>query len=677
MQIQKLFLIVLTLIATSQVSVAGQVGCDTVYPLFNAFISQHVQHKKLNAQLEERTITQYIKLLDPSKIYLLQTDVDQIKKDLTGLFAKVEKRECKPVEDAHAIYVKRVEEALEFTKKTLGPDFKFQEKTSITISPDKRVYAKDKKELTDLQAKYIQFQISNYLISDMKLAEAKKSLIHRYEIVYKQAKEFKKEDLYAIFLDAFATALDPHSNFMSKDNSEDFDIGMRLSLEGIGATLSSQDGYTVVENLVPGGPAFKTGEVEPKDKIIAVAQGESGKFQDVIDMPLRDVVKLIRGKKGTKVKLSILRQSKKTQRLMVTITRDKIDLKDEAAKITYIDKEFKKENKDTAAKKLKIGVIDLPSFYADSESGRSCSEDVRRLVKEAVAKKVDGIVLDLSKNGGGVLGEAVKVAGIFIKKGNVVETQDAESRVELLSDLDSQMVYNGPLVVLTSRLSASASEIVAGALKDYKRAVIVGSDRTFGKGTVQAVMRLRDDMGAVKVTTGMFFVPGGNSTQERGVESDILIPSQYATKEFSEQALDYALPKKSLASFLSEEANGKTEGASDYYLPIQSSQIEELQKSSKARVSQNKEFAKILTELKEAEEKNGILNLSDVMKKTQASNKERDKKNKRRSGAVDPDYLKQPAIQEAVDVTADLVMIQKGEFRLATKTSKSDLKSVQ
>ncbi|MBK9295217.1 MAG: PDZ domain-containing protein [Oligoflexia bacterium] len=659
-----------------QFSQASQIGCETTYPLFNAFLSQHVQHKKLNSQLEERTITQYIKLLDPSKIYLLQSDVDKIKQDLSGLFEKVEKRECIAVEEAHQLFVKRVGEALEFTKKTLGSDFKFQEKTSITINPDKRVYAKDVKELHDLQLRYIQFQISNYLISDMKLAEAKKSLIHRYELVHKQAREIKKDDLYAIFLDAFASALDPHSNFMSKDNSEDFDIGMRLSLEGIGATLSSQDGYTVVENLVPGGPAFKSGEVEPKDKIIAVAQGEKGKFQDVIDMPLRDVVKLIRGKKGTKVKLNILRQGKNTQRLVVTITRDKIDLKDEAAKITYIDKKIKT---DSGVEKFKIGVIDLPSFYADSETGRSCSEDVKRLVKEANAKKVDGLILDLSKNGGGVLGEAVKVAGIFIKKGNIVETQDADSRVELLSDLDSQMLYKGPLVVLTSRLSASASEIVAGALKDYRRAVIVGSDRTFGKGTVQQVMRLRDNMGAVKVTSGMFFIPSGNSTQEMGVESDITIPSQYSTKEFSEQALDYALPKKALSAFLSEEANGKPGINGDYYLPIEDSQIEKLKKSSKARVAQSKEFSKILTELKEAEEKNGILNLQDVMKKNQASNKERDKKNKRRSGLVDPDYVKQPAIQEASDIATDLIILHREKMSLAIKGAsklQGNLKSV-
>ncbi len=650
----------------------ADLSCETLHPLLNAFLSQHVLYKKLTPTLEEHTTTQFLKMLDPSKIYLMQSDVDKIKASLSGMFEKIEKKNCSPIDETHALYVKRVDEAAVYAKKLLGPDFKFQEKTTIVINPDKRVFAKNQKELQDLQSRYIQFQISNYMVSDMKVPEAKKQLIHRYDLNLKQAKDFKKYDLYSLFLDAFASSLDPHSNFLAKDYFEDFEIQMRLSLQGIGATLSSQDGYTVVENLVPGGAAAKSGLMEPKDKIIAVDTKNNGKMEPVVDMPLREVVKLIRGDKGTKVGLTILRSGKKASRVVITLTRAKIDLKDEAAKISYI-------NKEVNGQKLLIGVIDLPSFYSDSDNGeRSCSEDVKKLVKEANAKKVDGLVLDLSKNGGGVLGEAVKIVGLFIKKGNVVETQDSDSRVEVLADLDSQMLYSGPLVVLTSRLSASASEIVAGALRDYKRAVIIGSDHTFGKGTVQAVMRLREDMGALKVTTGMFFTPGGNSTQERGVDSDVIIPSQYVSKEFSEDALDYALPKKSLTSFLSDEANGKD--GTDMYKPIQSLQISELQKASKLRTTGDKDFAKMIADFKETEDKNGVLNLSDVMKKTQETNKERDKKAKSHSlDGADPEYLKQAAVKEAVAIVADFVLIQKGQFKLATKVDNSgkDLKTVQ
>jgi carboxyl-terminal processing protease len=310
-------------------------------------------------------------------------------------------------------------------------------------------------------------------------------------------------------------------------------------------------------------------------------------------------------------------------------------------------------------------VINLPSFYSDSEVGaRSCSDDVKKLINEANNKHVDGIILDLSKNGGGVLGEAVRLAGLFIKKGNIVATQDSDGRVEDLADLDSTVNYSGPMVVLTSRLSASASEIVAGALQDYHRAVIIGSDHTFGKGSVQAVMRLREDLGAIKVTTGMFFTPGGNSTQERGVGSDVKIPSPYMSKEFSEDALDYALPRKSIPAFVSSEGNDLTAAA--HFTPLTTTIIDELQKNSKARVAKDPEFAKIETELKESEKKNGIVKLADMLKKNIESNKkEKAKKIKKAKGSDDPDYLISPSMKEAESILSDLVILQKGPMTIA------------
>jgi len=651
----------LLVLFTVSISQANDLGCDTLYPLMNGFLAQHLTFKKFTPELEQRSINQFIKNLDPSKLYLMEGDVSKIKTDMTELFSKMSSKKCDAIDNAQKLYEKRVGESQEYAKKILNDSFKLDENTTIVIDPAKRNYAKTVTELQDLQARYIQFQISNYLTSDMKLDEAKKQLLHRYEVTLKHVVESKSDDLYAIFLDSFATALDPHSNFLSKDVLEDFEITMRLSLEGIGATLSSQDGYTVVENLIPGGAAAKSGEIEPKDKIISVAQGNSNKFEPVIDMPLRDVVKLIRGKKGTKVRLTVLRQGKTVSKHVVELTRDKIDLKDEAAKLSYIEKTINN-------KKMKIGVIDLPSFYSDSDNGeRSCSEDVKKLIIEANAHKVDGLILDLSKNGGGVLGEAVRVAGLFIKKGNVVETQDSDGRVENLADLDSSIYYSGPLVVLTSRLSASASEIVAGALQDYKRAVIIGSDHTFGKGSVQAVMKLRNDLGAIKVTTGMFFTPGGDSTQEKGVASDVKIPSPYTSKEFSEDALDYALPKKSLPAFVSPEGNDLT--SASHYIPLTPSIISDLQKDSKTRVSKDKEFAKIETELKESESKNGIVKLADIMKKSlEASKEKKSKKKVKGKDGEDPDYLTQPAMKEAANILGDLVTLEQKQMTIANKT---------
>jgi carboxyl-terminal processing protease len=637
---------------------AGNLDCDTIHPLMGGFLNQHLTQKKFTPELEARTINQFIKNLDPSKIYLMESDVAAIHAKLTDIFTKLSTKKCDDILAAQKIYEGRVAEAEALAKKTLNDKFKFNDATTIVIDPQKREYAKNAAGIVDLQTKYIQFQISNYLASDMKLAEAKKQLLHRYEIAVKNVAKIKPDEIYAAFLDAFASALDPHSNFLAKDVLEDFEIQMKLSLEGIGATLSSQDGYTVIENLIPGGAAFKSGELEPKDKIIGVAQGNSTKFEPVIDMPLRDVVKLIRGKKGTKVKLSVLRQTKSTERHIVQLTRDKIDLKDEAAKLSYIQK-------DVNDKKLNLGVINLPSFYSDSENGaRSCSEDVKKLINEANAKHVDGIVLDLSKNGGGVLGEAVRLAGLFIKKGNIVATQDSDGRVEDMADLDSTLNYSGPLVVLTSRLSASASEIVAGALQDYHRAVIIGSDHTFGKGSVQAVMRLRDDLGAIKVTTGMFFTPGGDSTQERGVASDVKIPSPYTSKEFSEDALDYALPKKSVPAFISAEANEVSSPI--HYAPVTTAIVTDLQKNSKARISKDPEFEKIETELKDSEKKNGVIKLADMLKKNIESNKkEKAKKIKKAKDGEDPDYLTSPAMKEASSILADLIILEKGPITLA------------
>lgn len=657
----KVFISLFILLTVSSLSQANDLGCDTLYPLMNGFLAQHLTFKKFSPELEQRSINQFIKNLDPSKLYLMESDVTKIKSDMTELFSKMSSKKCDAIDNAQKLYEKRVSESQDYAKKVLNDNFKLDENTTIVIDPAKRSYAKSISELQDLQARYIQFQISNYLTSDMKLDEAKKQLLHRYEVTLKHVTESKTDDLYAIFLDSFATALDPHSNFLSKDVLEDFEITMRLSLEGIGATLSSQDGYTVVENLIPGGAAAKSGEIEPKDKIISVAQGTSNKFEPVIDMPLRDVVKLIRGKKGTKVKLTVLRQGKTVSKHVVELVRDKIDLKDEAAKLSYIDKTIN-------GKKVKIGVIDLPSFYSDSDNGeRSCSEDVKKLIIEANAHKVDGMILDLSKNGGGVLGEAVRVAGLFIKKGNVVETQDSDGRVENLADLDSAIYYSGPLVVLTSRLSASASEIVAGALQDYRRAVIIGSDHTFGKGSVQAVMKLRNDLGAIKVTTGMFFTPGGDSTQEKGVTSDVKIPSPYTSKEFSEDALDYALPKKSLPSFVSPEGNDLT--SSTHYIPLTPSIISDLQKDSKARVSKDKEFAKIETELKESESKNGVVKLADIMKKSIEATKEKKAKKKiKGKDGEDPDYLTQAAMKEAANILGDLVTLEQKQMTIANKT---------
>jgi len=644
---------------------ADQLQCSHISPIEKGFLAYHVLYKSYSPTLESRVIDQFIQKLDPTKIYLMQSDVDKIKDLLSGVYAKTEKQECGDILKAQQIYVDRVKERTEFAEKILGKKYKLAKDVDIILDPKKREFMKNKEEADNFHERYIHFQIANYLASDMKLNKAKKQLVRRYKRNLKTLKSLKPQDIYAYYLDSFAGALDPHSSFLSQDQREDFDIQMGLQLEGIGATLSSQDGYTVIENLIPGGSAASSGLLEPQDKIISVGQGSKGSMETVIDEQLRDVVRKIRGTKGTKVRLSILRKvSGKTKRFEVTLVRDKINLEDEAAQISYVDKV-------EGDKKKTIAVVELPSFYSSSRrGGRSSATDLRKLLKEARAKKVNGIVLDLSQNGGGSLDDAVRIAGLFIKTGNVVETQNATKSIDQMADDEPDVDWSGPLVILTSRLSASASEIVAGALQDYKRAVIVGGDHTFGKGSVQSVMPLPNQLGALKTTIGMFFVPGGESTQHRGVHADVTLPGPYSSDDVGEKSLDYSLPPKSLSPFISEEAY--VSSGADAWVPLTKEVVNRLKAKSSARVEKNEDFQKIIKNLKKAEEeKNKPVKIAEILKDKEKAEQEVKEKKKKKltSKAKKEEYLKRPDIQEATNVLMDLISLQQDQYLKMVSTT--------
>ncbi len=637
----------------------NELSCRFLYAIEQGFLNQHIKYSSLDDTLEQRTIDQYIKKLDSGKVYLLQSDIEKIQNMMKGVFAKVKNKDCTVFAAVQKIYLDRVKERAEFAKKFLtAKTYKFDPKTEILFDPDKKQYPKTIEDANDYMKKYVHFQISNYLITDMKLGEAKGNVKRNYDRLEKRVADVKDEDLLADYLDSFARALDPHSSFFSRSVLEDFEISMSRSLEGIGATLSSQDGFTIVEQLVPGGAAAKSNQIEPQDRILAVGNGTSGKLENVIELDLRDVVSKIRGPKGTKVRLKIWRKKgEKPETFTVTLTRDKVNLEDEAASIRYLDK-------DLNGQKKKIGIIDLPSFYADSKRGGvSSAADVKKLLVEAKKQKVDGIVLDLSNNGGGSLDDAVKIAGLFFQTGNVVKQSSRdENRTESsLKDVDPTVNYAGPLVVLTSRISASASEIVSGTLQDYKRAVIAGGDHTFGKGSVQSVVTIPQDLGAIKVTVGMFFTPGGNSTQHRGVEADVIFPGPFDGDEVGEKSLDYTLPPKKIASFLSPEAYVK-EGVGAWQ-QIQPDWIKQLKEKSQARVAQSSDFKKIIEDLKKAQDRGKVLKLSEVLN----DKGEKEKKKKARvSGRKEKEkeYLKRADLQESINVLLDLIAIE-GQTRVA------------
>lgn len=624
-------------------ALAIDLQCGLMPQLFENYFQFHLTQKKLDDEIRNRTVEQYIKRLDPSKTLFFAGDVTQMRADLRATFDTMKKGDCSLLKDVRELALKRAQENEAYVKKFVTKTYKVDKEATLMLDPKKRQYPADQAAKEDFLRRMVHFQMENYLLSATKPDEARKLLIHRYELMTKRLKERDQQDMINDFADSFALALDPHSDYMSPDNLKDFQIQMQLSLEGIGATLTSTDGFTVIESLIPGGGAERSQKLRPKDRILSVAQDGKAPVS-VIDMELSDVVKMIRGKKGTKVTLNILRQSEGNRTFDVTIVRDKIDVKDQAASIKY-------ETRQVGERKLKIGVLELPSFYGGGDGGtRSSYVDVRNLLLEAKKEKVDGIVLDLSRNGGGLLDHAVKISGLFIKQGGVVATKDSRGRMQVLADDDDDVVYNGPLVVHISRLSASASEILAGTLQSYRRALIVGSDHTFGKGSVQSVIDLPHGLGAMKVTVGLFFVANGKTTQHDGVAADVVFPSVFGSDDIGEKVLDYSLEPQTIPQFISTDANG--DGDDARWKPVDPAIIKPLAQKSAARVEKSAEFAKIKADLAEAEAQD-VVKIADLGKKNNGK-----KNNEDKSAKEAVNELVAPMLNESVNILADLIAAQ-------------------
>lgn len=648
---------------------ALELNCVHLPAVQMKYLEKHVNFSKLSKNLESRTVEQFIKRLDGSKLYLLDKDVKDIEKMMGNIFEKMRNKDCGSLDKANDLFIKRVGERVAYAKKFLGPKFKYDPKASIQRDPQDRPRPKTMAEANKFHETYMQYQVASYLATDMKLEEAKQQIVRNYERALKRVQDFKKDDLLSSYLDSFARALDPHSSYLSSDALEDFEITMRLSLEGIGATLSNQDGFTVIEQLIPGGAAEASGKLKNKDRIIAVGQGKDGAFQNVIEMELRDVVKLIRGPKSSEVRLKILRKNaKEPQRFEVTLIRDKIKLEDEAAAITYMEREV-------GGQKMKVGLLNLPSFYADNrKNGPSAATDMKKLLADAVKNKADAIVLDLSNNGGGSLRDAVDIAGLFFQTGNVVKqsqrvTSELEQvNYETLRDTDASVDWAGPLVVLTSRVSASASEIVSGTLQDYKRAVIVGGDHTFGKGTVQSVEYLPPGLGAIKTTVGMFFTSGGESTQHRGVSADLPFPSTFSVDEVGEKTLDYSLPPKKIHEFLSPTAY-VTEGKGAWS-QVGKDIIKKLKEKSDPRIAESAGFKKVRDEIAKVKKRGKMIVVGDLVKDHESNKDPAKKKDPEAEGDEDETanlsreerkkkYLERADVVEAVNIAADLAVEMK------------------
>jgi len=617
---------------------SSSLECQQLPSLFRVYLGLHYAAHALNDEVKANAVEQFIKAIDPGKTLLLESDVATMRTQLQSVFDSMLLGGCTGLDSAYQLVVRRVEEDEALARQLLGAkEFKLDESVALVVDAEARGRPRTPAERQELLRKLVHFQIANLLLTDVKIADATKELIHRYELVTRRFKErAQKDELPILFAESFASGLDPHTSFLSKEELENFQIQMRLSLEGIGASLSSQDGFTVIEELIPGGSADRLNLLRAKDKIIAVGQGDQ-KPVSVIDMDLRSVVKMIRGKKGTTVRLTILRQGTRTETFDVSCVRDKIDLKEAAAKLTY-------ETRSNKGKSFKVAVIDLPTFYGGGKSeGRSSSGDVRRLLLEAKQNGAQGVVLDLARNGGGLLDEAVRIAGLFVRKGQIVATHSSNGQRRELEDEDSEVAWNGPLLVATSHASASASEILAGALKDYRRALVVGGDHTFGKGTVQVLSELPAKLGAIKVTTGMYFLPGGASTQRTGVKSDIEVPSVFNGRDVGEKKMEHALPAASIEPFLSEEVNGSD--SASHWTPLDERTVRALAVRSRDRVNKDPEIAKTIKDLAEGQKKEAI-KLSDMLKKVK-------KDDLKKSLTERIKNLEAPFLRECVNIMAD------------------------
>ena len=511
----------------------------------------HYKDFHLDDELSQAILDNYIDSLDPSRLFFTRMDIQEISKLENDFDDYIRRGITSAYHDIFSIYRKRVEERINYALQRLAHNFDFNKEELYELDRSESPWATDAKELNNLWRKRIKNDFINLQLSGEDKEKALETLRKRYQNIAKRTEQIKDNEIFQIYINAYANAIEPHTSYFSPRATEEFNISMRLSLQGIGAVLRSTDNQTEIVNIVPGGPADQSGLLHADDKIIAVAQGAEGEMVDIIGWRLSDVVDLIRGPKGSSVRLTIIPAALGASAVAkeITLVRDNIKLESQAAKSRIIEV-------NTDAGQSKLGVIDLPSFYIDFEARangdtnyRSTTRDVAKLIKSLQKEQIDGLIIDLRGNGGGSLEEVVTLTGLFIDEGPIVQVKNSDGRVRTHRDTERGSLYNGPLAVMVDRQSASASEIFAGAIQDYKRGIIIG-EPTFGKGTVQNVLPLsayakekfKGKLGQIKITIAQFFRINGDSTQHRGVIPDINWPFPQNDEPFGERALDNALP---------------------------------------------------------------------------------------------------------------------------------------
>lgn len=517
----------------------------------------HYKRTRLDDDLSSQVFDAYLEILDPNRIYFLSSDIALFERYRVGLDDSLRHSDLLPAYEIFNIYVDRVQERVDYARGRVKQPFDFTVDEYYQYDREDEPWADSTTQLDEIWRQRVKNDYLRLVLTDKEPEAIVETLTERYENLERRIHELNTEDVFQFFMNAFATSIEPHTAYLSARTSENFEISMSLSLEGIGALLGRENEYTLISSVVPGGPADQEGSLKAGDRITAVGQGNDGKMVDVIGWRVDDVVDLIRGPKDTLVRLEVLPEDSSVSgpTSMIEIVRNEVKLEEQAAQSEVIEIPVPGSEGEVT----KIGVIDLPVFYLDFNGRaqnkpdyRSSTRDVRRLIGELQEQGVTGIVIDLRNNGGGSLLEATTLTGLFIDTGPVVQVRNSSGRISLEEDVDPGMAWEGPLAVLVNRYSASASEIFAAAIQDYGRGVVIG-EPTFGKGTVQSLLDLDDygssdkpGMGQLKITMAQFFRVNGGSTQNLGVEPDIRFPSFGDPQEYGERSMENALPWTSI-----------------------------------------------------------------------------------------------------------------------------------
>ncbi len=555
-------------------------------------VSIHYSRQALDDKMAERIFRLYLRQIDPRRHYFLSEDINSFKPQIRKIDDALKRGDVELALEIFSVFKERYQSYLQYVQTLAEEELVFDTDLKIEIDRSKANYPETQEDAQALWHAKFQFDMLNATNGKPSIEEAKEQVLKNARSVQKHYAAYSHNEVVALYLNALANAYDPHTTYLPPVEKKTFDINIRLSLEGIGASLQWEDGYTIVSSIIPGGAAERHGKLKPRDRIIGVAQANRP-FESVVDWRINDVIKLIRGKRGTTVRLRVLRQEKGEEQVhTMSIVRDKVVLKAREAKSVILKPEESVEQDFWNIEvKNRIGLIRLPSFYTDFEGRqknpsdyKSAYRDVRKILFDFKERGVEGVILDLRNNGGGGLGEAIDMGGLFLGKKPIVAVRSFNSNISVKVARQAR-VYDGPLLVLQSRVSASASEILAGALQDYGRAIIVGDEQSFGKGTVQSIDELPANLGALKITIAQFYRVSGGSTQNKGVASDIVLPSFNDVNDIGERFVDYSLPWKSINPVRYQNN-----------LEIKP-HIEKLRASSQKRVKKSEDFQDIVKEI--------------------------------------------------------------------------------